>query len=284
MPPFPIPESISPILHMLLRRDDAKPNDSNSALTTTTTAAVQSTSSVSSAANTASVSASPTAIPEHHGGTSGWLIAIIIIVVFAALGAGAFFVYKKFLGKHTPASAGFSHGGPLDSIKGWFTATSYKLRNPRNRQAGAGFEGISAGAAGMGTRDDAWDTRVHDDEEYGIVGGRSAPGDGYEMGRFSSEYKGAGATGNTTGGRYQDESGRHHDEHNDGRGRRPMPVENPFGDEHATAAGLGPGGSSLRSISPRPMLAVDTHGVSQGGSRQGSPTRKSVFREEMSAS
>jgi hypothetical protein len=84
-----------------------------------------------------------------------------------------------------------------------------------------------------------------------------------------------------------------------GRAPGPIPVENPFGDEHATgnksatSLGLGIGShgkdgskqDTLRSVSPRPALSVDTHSLngSRPGSRQDSPSRRSVFHEELSA-
>jgi len=198
----------------------------------------------------------PTKEPEKHsgGGLPGFVIFLIILAVVAALAFGAFFLYRRHR-----SSRGLPTTSPLDSAKGWFGKATYKIRNPRARSANAGFEGISAGRAGATNRrnvldpDEAWDSRVGNETEY-------HGGSGYYE---DTELQPRGGTLND--GRYEEAMGGQR-EHRTGR----AVGENPFSDEHAAP--------SLRSISPRPHVE-GAAGPAKSG--QHSPTRRSLFKEEM---
>jgi hypothetical protein len=158
-------------------------------------------------------------------------------------------------------------------------------------EAGSGVDGttpIASGRGGRGTRgneDDAWDTRVGNEDPYGS-GGYS----GYEEqelglaptpGMHNEPYGGArGAPGDYLGAQ---PSGTYSDQDLSGRGRpASSSSQNPFGD-HAAAA------PRLRSVSPRPEpdvnrhknnMSLDTTGSGSGdGNTSPISTRKSVFRE-----
>ena len=244
----PQPQPIFPILH--LRDDHNSTTAANATLTPT-----------------------PTPPPEEHksgGAFPGFLIAVIIIGALVGLGFLALIVYRR-RASHQRAF-GSAPGAPsLDGAKASLSSLWYKLRNPRDRSASAGFEGISAGRAQQQHRgraldpDEAWDSRVGNEadayyEDTELQGTTSYRG--------ATEYTGAagGARGgNSTG----------------------MPAENPFGDEHATSrVTQNPFGdehaaeqANVRSVSPRPM--VDTNVPGQSGPAQISPTRRSLFKENV---
>lgn len=198
------------------------------------------------------------------------------------------------------------HAGPFEWIKDQFA----KLRMGRTargayEETGSGTDtryagaGAGAGRRARGIEDDAWDTRVGNEDPYG-----PGPGGYYEEqelgltptpGLPNEPYGGGGdyvSAGAGVRGAYAapppDESrGR-------SKSREPPPAvaptaagtnldPNPFGDQHEAA--------SLRSVSPRPE--VDTAGPARGHTRgnssldapQGSNTspvsvsKKSMFRE-----
>jgi len=181
------------------------------------------------------------------------------------------------------------HAGPLE----WLRDLLSKLTNKRTargayEEAGGegGFAGAGAGARrGRGAEDDAWDTRVGNEEAYGSGPGYSgyeeqelglAPTPGLHTEPYSGgsggDYLGGGGGG---GGRGYSNT--------DGRGRTGNPGGlDPFGDQHEAP--------SLRSVSPRPdgdgrghtkgNQSLDTQGSGDGNTSPIS-TRKSVFREQM---
>jgi len=212
-----------------------------------------------------------TEAPKHSGGGfPSFLIAVIVIGALAGLGFLAFVIYRR-RAAHSRAF-GSAPGAPsIDGAKRGLSALWNKVRNPRARSSSAGFEGISAGPRGGGARgrdldpDEAWNTSI----------GNEADGY-YDETELSSEYRGNSAyTGPTE---YAGAAGR-------------MPLENPFGDEHASTGprreqnpfedehGVAP--SQLRSVSPRPEIDSSAGGLSghQGG--PSSPTRRSLFKENV---
>ncbi|KIX02839.1 uncharacterized protein Z518_08782 [Rhinocladiella mackenziei CBS 650.93] len=179
------------------------------------------------------------------------------------------------------------HASPLEWIRDQFSKLGNK-RMARGAYEEAGGEsgyvgGRGGGRRGRGVEDDAWDTRVGNEDAYG-----SGPGySGYEEqelglaptpGLHAEPYSGG------SGGDYLG-AGRGYSDA-DGRGRpsssRGLGSENPFGDQNEAP--------SLRSVSPRPEAdirvhtkgndSLDTQGSGDGNSSPIS-TRKSVFREEM---
>jgi len=207
-------------------------------------------------------------------GVSGWTIFLIVILVLAALGALGLVFYRSFIHRGGASSSSGAASNPINSARSWISRATYKMRNPRARSASAGFEGISAGRArqrGL-DNDEAWDARVdqHDHDPVDYVGGGG--GRGYyeetEL-RDSHRYQGVGP----------------HDNETSYTGARPLPVENPFADEHAL------GGGNLRSVSPRPVVDTDVaaaksgdgHGSAGGEGKMSSasPTRRSLFREDV---
>ena len=139
--------------------------------------------------------------------------------------------------------------------------------------------------------DDAWDTRVGNEDPYAPAGGYS----GYEEqelglaptpGLQNEPYGGGrNAPGDYLG---SSGSGGYSDVDVSGRGRPSNPSrDNPFGDHAETA-------SRLRSVSPRPdmdgsgightkgNMSLDTQGSGSGdGNTSPISTRKSVFRERI---
>jgi len=248
-------------------------------------------------------------------GISGWAIFVIVVVLlFALAGAGWFFwmrYRRSSRSMSTPAYPSPAPGGVVG-----FLQTQYKkLRGVGNRRfaSGAGYEGRGSGyhqtgsglddhggaGAGGSNRgrhmsldpDEAWDTRVGNEAEYG-------PYEEQELGlRAPSSYTGggyAGTAGLSLGAgatsyeeergrsrsrmrdeldeRYDEEMGRGRSGGGDGGGRKGR--QDPFADEYAAP--------SLRGVSPRPL---ETDVGRQGGQRQGpedSPTeRRSMFRENV---
>ncbi|KIW20266.1 hypothetical protein PV08_00841 [Exophiala spinifera] len=164
------------------------------------------------------------------------------------------------------------HAGPLEWIRDQFA----KLGNRRTargayEEAGDGETGYAGARRGRGVEDDAWDTRVGNDDPY-------APGPGY--GGYEEQELGLAATPGLQSEPYASD-------HADGmdRGRRSSRTGglDPFGDQNEAP--------SLRSVSPRPEgdsqghtkgnPSLDTQGSGDGSSSPIS-TRKSVFRENMS--
>lgn len=172
------------------------------------------------------------------------------------------------------------HAGPLE----WFRNQFAKLTNKRTARGAyeeAGGEGGHTGARrGRGAEDDAWDTRVGNEESYGAGPAYS----GYEEQELGlaptpaahAEPYGGGSGGDYVGGSrgYPNAGGR-------GRMGNPGGLD-PFGDQNEAP--------SLRSISPRPEAdgrghtkgqpSLDTQGSGDGNTSPIS-TRKSVFREQM---
>jgi len=210
----------------------------------------------------------PTQKPQDHGGGfPSFLIAIIVIGAIAGLAFLAFVLFRR-RAAHSRTFGSAPAGPSLDGAKKGLSALWYKVKNPRARSSSAGFEGISAGPRAANARgraldpDEAWDTRM----------GREADGY-YDETELQSGYKGAG--GYTAPTEYTTAK---------------MPLENPFGDEHAATApkpGENPFGDehgvvpSLRSISPRPE--IDTRLPGEAGRPGGppSPTRKALFKENV---
>ncbi|KAF2663852.1 hypothetical protein BT63DRAFT_430106 [Microthyrium microscopicum] len=235
-----------------------------SANATATTSPVSTSSSSSSSSTSSTATASPSAVPEpHSSGLSGLWIAIIVAAVLGlTLAAGLFFFRRRAAQRRAFGSA---PGPSLDGARAGLSSLWYKMRNPRERSQGAGFEGISAGRAGN-TRgagraldpDEAWDSRVGGEADM-FYGDTELHSTAYHGG---SEYAGTSRGG--------------------------MPVENPFGDEHAQAGqtrGLNPFGdehaeAGMRPVSPRPVIDTSVAGGS-GPGIHASPTRRSLFKEEM---
>ncbi len=160
-------------------------------------------------------------------------------------------------------------------VVGWFNDQVRKFKNRNNRSAAGAYEPSNRGAAPGGPRgahraldpDEAWDTRVGTEaDNYGYYEEElTARG-----GRPSTEYHG----GSSYNMNLAATPGREHnsDDLDLERGRQtsrsPGGVggahgHNPFDDEHA---------DSLRGVSPRPI---------DHRSKQGSPSRHSVFKENV---
>jgi hypothetical protein len=185
------------------------------------------------------------------------------------------------------------HAGPIEWIKDQFAKLTQK-RTARGayEETGRGADGLvsggpSGGRGPRGMEDDAWDTRVGNEDPYAPAGGYA----GYEEqelglaatpGLHTEPYGGA----RNVGGDYLGAtSGNYSDIDVSGRGRPGSSSrENPFGDHHEAPR--------LRSVSPRPEFDTGARGHAKGnmsldttgsGSADGntSPisTRKSVFRE-----
>jgi hypothetical protein len=158
----------------------------------------------------------------------------------------------------TPRSA-----GPIEWIKDQFA----KLSNRRTargayEETGSGADGYSAGGAparrGRGLEDDAWDTRVGNEDPYG-----HGPGGYYEEQELGLEPM-PGLHSEPYAGYAGEERGR--SKSREGAGSQSLDP-NPFGDQHEAA--------SLRSVSP--MKGTGNLDAQQGNT---SPTsRRSMFRE-----
>ena len=216
----------------------------------------------------------------------------------AGLPPPSFKSYVPFL--HADRSASATNypsprsSGPVDWIKDQIN----KLSNRRTaggayEETGAGLETGTAYAGGSGRRgrgldDDAWDTRVGNEDGYGTgIGGyyeeqelglAPTPGLHSEPYGGGSSYMGSGAGRDDGRGRSKSrepaDTLKPHD-------RSVHVGENPFADDHEEA--------SLRDVSPRPE--IDTRGATpataqghtDGYSSLESPTdsRRSAFHEEM---
>ncbi|KIW91541.1 uncharacterized protein Z519_07507 [Cladophialophora bantiana CBS 173.52] len=188
------------------------------------------------------------------------------------------------------------HAGPLEWVRDQFAKlTRRRTARGAYEEAGSGTDGLVPGATrgargGRGAEDDAWDTRVGNEDPYG-------PGvsySGYEEqelglaptpGLQNEPYSGSARGG--TGGDYLGARGSagYSDVDVTGRGRPGSSSrDNPFGDQHEATP-------RLRSVSPRPEpegsttkghtkgnQSLDTQGSGDGNSSPIS-TRKSVFRE-----
>jgi hypothetical protein len=181
------------------------------------------------------------------------------------------------------------HAGLLE----WVKEQVNKLRGGgRGRSARGAYEETGSGGQGEGlysggsrrgrdVEDDAWDSRVggRDEETYGGGGGGNAGFSGYEeqeLGLAPTPGYAGGAGGAGAGGEYAS----YDDERSATAGK--LGRENPFGDHHEAP--------SLRSVSPRPesSRAGGAQGHTKGqdslgsAGSDGSQTRKSAFRENMS--
>lgn len=173
--------------------------------------------------------------------------------------------------------------GPLDWIKDKIST----LSNRRERTGGyedtrneGAYQGLNTGGGGgrgrtRGMEDDPWDSRVggRDEDPYGA--GSGGYNEEAELGLAPTP----GVSGAYGGGDYMSgDTG-----YGGGRGR---PADrdsagshlDPFADSNAAA--------SLRSISPRPDLGVNTAGhrrleSEEAGNTSPISTRKSVFREDV---
>jgi hypothetical protein len=170
------------------------------------------------------------------------------------------------------------HAGPVEWIRDQFAKLSNR-RTARGAYEEAGESALGGGAArrgrGAGAEDDAWDTRVGNEDSYAAAGPGYSGYEEQELGLAPTP----GLHNEAYGG------GRGYADTTDGRGRSGNPGGlDPFGDQNEAP--------SLRSISPRPEgdgrgghtkgnQSLDTQGSGDGNS---SPTsqRKSVFREQMS--
>lgn len=259
---------------------------------------------------------------EHHG-VSGFGIFIIILIVLIVLGVVGWIAFVLFplllpfqltishsytqlrarrLGLPAPRivpwgrssnTGGYAAPSPAPGgIQGWFSSKMNALRNTRT--AGGAYEstGYSSSSRGRDRRgfgaldpDEAWDTRVGNEADYGggyyeeqelglqdpahgpYGGGAYAPSNnigvaGIEEGRGRSRSR-------------QRELDERYDEEVHGGGG------NPFGDENERSD------MSLRGVSPRPMIDTATRGhkaqQSLGAAAEDhSPTeRRSMFRENM---
>lgn len=172
------------------------------------------------------------------------------------------------------------HAGPIEWIREQFAKFGNK-RSARGayEEAGADSAGgyATGGRTGRRLEDDAWDTRVGNEDPYGDRAGYS----GYEEQELglaptpglNNEPYGGGRAGGSGGGDYLGASG-----YNErGRSRGGIGAD-PFGDQNEAP--------SLRSVSPRPhegghtkgSESLDTTGSGDGNTSPIS-TRKSVFRE-----
>lgn len=179
------------------------------------------------------------------------------------------------------------HASPLE----WFRDLFSRLTNKRTARGAYEEAGVEAGYGGGARRgrgggeDDAWDTRVGNEDPYVAGAGYS----GYEEqelglaatpGLHNEPY--AGGSGSAGDYLAAGDRGRGYAEV-DARGRSPSGRSlDPFGDHNEEP--------SLRSVSPRPEAdtsarghtkgnqSLDTQGSGDGGSSPTS-TRKSVFRE-----
>ncbi|KAJ9609651.1 hypothetical protein H2200_005979 [Cladophialophora chaetospira] len=185
------------------------------------------------------------------------------------------------------------HAGPLEWIKDQFAKlTRSRTAAGAYEEAGSGNDGLVGGGRGgrraRGMEDDAWDTRVGNEDAYGPAGAGYSGYEEQELGLAATpglhnepygggrngpgDYLGAGNSGN-----YSDIDVSH-------RGRPASSSrQDPFGDQHES------GGPRLRSVSPRPeperghtkgSASLDTQGSGSGdGNTSPISTRKSVFRE-----
>ncbi|KAK5075326.1 hypothetical protein LTR64_001532 [Lithohypha guttulata] len=174
----------------------------------------------------------------------------------------------------TPRSA-----NPLEWVKDKFDS----LRNKRSQTGGyedtrpneGAYQGLSSSGGGRargrgGLEDDPWDSRVggRDDDPYGPgIGGYNEEA---ELGLAPTP----GPSNVYSGGDYM----RQDTGYGGGRGRDAGSHLDPFADSNRAP--------SLRSVSPRPELGVNTAGHRKMDSEEISTspisTRKSAFREDMS--
>lgn len=173
------------------------------------------------------------------------------------------------------------HASPLEWIRDQFSRLTNK-RTARGAYEEAGGETglVGGGRRGRGVEDDAWDTRVGNEDPYSSGPGGYAGYEEQELGLaptpgLHNEPYGGGS-GSGAGADYLDVRG------GGGRGRpgSSSRENNPFGDQNEAP--------SLRSISPRPdqdgghgqhikgNLSLDS---AEGGNSSPTSTRKSVFRE-----
>lgn len=180
--------------------------------------------------------------------------------------------------------------GPLE----WIRDQIAKLGNKRTARGayeeaggeGGGYSGGGGARRGRGVEDDAWDTRVGNEDPYGASGPGYAGYEEQELGLAPTPgvqggpYAGGGGSG---GGDYLSAGQRGYTDTE--RGRPGSRAADPFGDQNEVP--------SLRSVSPRPegeprggghtknSQSLDTQGSGDGNTSPIS-TRKSVFREQMS--
>ncbi|KIV85936.1 hypothetical protein PV11_01586 [Exophiala sideris] len=232
---------------------------------------------------------------------SGWGWFFLLLILLLLFGIIGWVIYTQVTARR--------QGLPPPSLKSWKTyipfmnrqgSTNYpaprrsgpfewirdqisKLGNKRTARGAyeeaGGEAGYTGARRGRGVEDDAWDTRVGNEDPYA-----SGPGyAGYEEqelglaptpGVQSGPYSGSSAAGG--GGDYLS-AGRGYTDGN--RGRPGSRGADPFGDQNEAP--------SLRSVSPRPVghtknnESLDTQGSGDGNTSPNS-TRKSVFREGLS--
>ncbi|KIY00848.1 uncharacterized protein Z520_03514 [Fonsecaea multimorphosa CBS 102226] len=196
------------------------------------------------------------------------------------------------------------HAGPLEWARDQFAKlTRRRTARGAYEEAGSGADGLVSGSGGRGRggrgmEDDAWDTRVGNEDPYGPGAGGYSGYEEQELGLaptpgLQNEPYGGGASrgaGGAGGGDYLGATGSAGysdiDVSGGGRGRPGSSSrDNPFGDQHEAPR--------LRSVSPRPDAEVistkghtkgnqslDTQGSGSGdGNSSPISTRKSVFRE-----
>jgi len=163
----------------------------------------------------------------------------------------------------------------------WVKDQIDKLRNKRTARGAyeetGSVEQYSGARRGRGLEDDAWDTRVGNEDPYGA--GPGGYNEEQELGLaptpgVQNEPYGGGQDYLRANTAYGDERGRSHSREQSSGSRL---GDNPFADENAVP--------NLRSVSPRPEmdkghtkgnLSVDTD---NGGNTSPISTRKSIFRE-----
>lgn len=194
----------------------------------------------------------------------------------------------------TPRSA-----GPIEWIKDQLD----KLRNRRTargayeesgsqQEAGLAYGAAGSARRGRGVEDDAWDTRVGNEDLYG--GGAGGLYEEQELGLaptpgVHSEPYGAGSSYLDARTGYENERGRSQNRSpglttgglqpgRSGHSKSGSAGQNPFGDDNEAA--------SLRDVSPRPEIDGRSGHVkgqasldSQHGGDSPTSTRKSMFRE-----
>jgi len=218
-----------------------------------------------------------------------WAVFIIVVLLLGLLAGGAFYAYTKLYKQRHTGGAGGAGSFPTPAPSGigdWIKEKWHAVRNPKT-QSGAGYESTgAAGARGGYGRprgahggaldpDEAWDSRVGNEADgYG-------PGGYYEEQELGLHQPTAYSGGAGGGGGFEQTSTLSAPGAAGDRGRSKSPAGgNPFGDDNA---------ASLRSVSPRPDIGLDTGRAVQQGQKKGtgsggnSPTfeRRSMFRENM---
>jgi hypothetical protein len=246
---------------------------------------------------------------------NGWLIFIIVLLLILSISYFGWYFYARWnasrnglpppsmnpmiaFSRSSSGAAASNYPGPAPTgVKGWIDTQVRKFKNRNNRYTtGGGYEDAgyagdrgARGGRGAGSRldpDEAWSSRVGDEAYYEEQElGLHEPASTHQQSAnpYASTTYGGAPTAGLEPSRGRSRTRESYDEHLDAQS-----AKNPFGDDNAT---------SLRGVSPRPVLDTDTsyHGgatahmpsVSQHkktaslDSVDDSPTesRRSVFKE-----